>query len=472
MVTVASDAYRHWPLEPWQRQQLATAISQCQSLKQANAIAQLYNELPTAIRRNAVQAPTTLLASLSNIIDQCASYASGMETLVDTIEFYNRGTRELDHVFEILECIGYRSVSLEKVIALRLILEEINFSEDRCIGWCRESIPSGAPLPRIHPARGTLRSVLDWLAGAGRMPDGAVPIVRFARLVAEFARDPERSIRISRWADVIAHNLEIDEAATAQLRPGAAPLCDPLYLLVELEPKSAGSGYIVQAWLAKGADIDLRYSTSDAVALESMPVRFKEILQTIKSDLIQAQNDLRIEFVVPYDLLCHPVETWPNLLDDPIGIIYPVVVRARWRIRQDDYWPQWSKRWHCYPHGRTLLCTKLQADARQKLHKDLLDDGVLCLALPFLPEINLDARDDIVHAAVRFGIPIAIWLKSEPDNASASETKLKKLLEGSLEDLPKRILCMRRLGDRLTLLWDDYTRMPDCYPDLEAAALL
>lgn len=208
--------------------------------------------------------------------------------------------------------------------------------------------------------------------------------------------------------------------------------------------------------------------------------------------LIPNLNHLLIEIVAPSDLLCYGFERWKRNKHAMLtyGIQHPIVVRLQDRLTIPNPADQeiantfWKEKWAVF--GQKLSnngCDTLpwlQKDALENCLLTMIDlqdqTEVACVGLAVA--LSDDKRE--VFAMLRdAGIPIALWLRGErPEQTGLTDLqdKIAPLLNGKkLADLRKAVHAARRskdalqdaafIGNSLTLLWDDPTRLPPKYAE-------
>jgi len=213
--------------------------------------------------------------------------------------------------------------------------------------------------------------------------------------------------------------------------------------------------------------------------LKNMPNLLGKLLDSIKPDLNAADNQLMIEFLLPFNLLCYPVDHWATVSSDqlqddvPIGIRYPVVIRSRDRLRNDIFWSPWKAHWNNDKLQKVVSDTDvvwMNEDSFRAMYPKLNGTDAICLVMTFPHKTIVDLKKAMLSHAIRLGAPIALWSR-KIDESDDIQPELKALLsEGTLEELPERVRKKReekwaaeeehKAGYNLSLLWDDPHRIP------------
>jgi hypothetical protein len=265
-----------------------------------------------------------------------------------------------------------------------------------------------------------------------------------------------------------------------------------LWLLVKIERVTAEC-FQVEAWLADSQNKYPRaiFKEEQSSKLEEIPDVLKRIWRQreLLAPLQQlGDSKLTVEFLLPRELLLHPVEFWRVLPGAPIGTRYQVVVRSLERAYAEVRPPlevelqdllmasaAWNTKWRALsdspnPPPRPLWVCETTDHQGDRFLADLTMPEVVCMALtmtpPALTEMTLR---ELLHHCLLNGMPIALWIRKSQCVGAEIRTYFEKLLE-DLSRLPIQVREARlegfrsgdegHLGKHLTLLWDDPTRVP------------
>jgi hypothetical protein len=280
-------------------------------------------------------------------------------------------------------------------------------------------------------------------------------------------------------------------------------LLGELFLMVKLERVTA-EGFQVTAWLA-----DEKSRFPRVIFQEEQPRRLEEIPRALRKIWLQrelaeplkqlGESKLTIEFLLPSELLFHPVEDWKIIPGAPIGTRYQVVVRSLERAYAEVRPPleaeledlpfalaPWNEKWRWFssasePPSRAVWVHQ-DADHRStRFLADLVLPEVVCMALtmtpPALSEMTLR---ELIHHCLNNGMPMALWVRKP----GCTSGKVQTLFHGLLKDLSQLPSAVRQarwegfrsdeaehLGKHLTLVWDAPCRLPtDARPGADLSA--
>ncbi|NEB03214.1 hypothetical protein [Streptomyces sp. SID13726] len=202
----------------------------------------------------------------------------------------------------------------------------------------------------------------------------------------------------------------------------------------------------------------------------------------------------RYEFLLPDELLGHPVELWPSSSGVPLSYGCQVVVRSLTRYDDNLVHQQWARRWDALdrdcapgdalkrigwmspeatnspdmnrscPPGRyppLLLADGADVEDWLRDHKDL---ACLGLVAPYEPHDPL-IRDAVRDALMYDGIPVIVWRRDAGDPGLLLDALRDSCPPALLAQLPESVHGARQrrrrdplnVGRHITLLWDDPT---------------
>lgn len=211
------------------------------------------------------------------------------------------------------------------------------------------------------------------------------------------------------------------------------------------------------------------------------------------SDLLMSFDEaerVRVEFLLPWSLLGHPVEHW--LTDGHeylLGHKYPVVVRSLDRLEKPSWRRDWTRRWRALQHAAMwpscdgIAWLALDTTSRSELNGEVLHvrgrDGevrawlderpettALGLGLAFTYDPQSPKRALCLQEAVCEGVPLIVWRRDGGDPVELYR-RASEVTAAQFSDLPDHVRRWRRTAARgnptdmlnhLTLLWDD----PEC----------
>jgi hypothetical protein len=250
-------------------------------------------------------------------------------------------------------------------------------------------------------------------------------------------------------------------------------------LLILIDPhRMMADTYTVTHWYGWSADRGTLVKGGDqVVARDGLEGAVQRIVQAAETAWPTDDRRLRIEFILPFDLLNAPVERWPKEID-PAGPVplykhYSVVVRSLDRIRDPARHRVWRARWRMLEQSPTLARCQYSEDVPQRLEETItLDSRVVAVVLSEPPELLAGDGMSEIRMAIRTGVPIIVWHRSERPDAAFRRAVDESFNYGEIAELPDRAFELRlappvsddglaEVGRNLVLLWDDPIRLPE-----------
>jgi hypothetical protein len=193
-------------------------------------------------------------------------------------------------------------------------------------------------------------------------------------------------------------------------------------------------------------------------------------------------EELTLEFIVPRNLVHHPIDQWrvDEVFPHRLGTSHPVVVRSLDRMRRGDLRARWRRKWRWLTTGNGWsdpgnvhwLRDRPGSGPEGLFAELMLDDAPVAVVMSEPPAARPGLAWDELTATLYAGVPIVVWCR-EPALSAWFEEEFGRLLESSgLDRLPEHVLRLRRqagrnnraparLGEHITLLWDDADRIPE-----------
>jgi hypothetical protein len=198
---------------------------------------------------------------------------------------------------------------------------------------------------------------------------------------------------------------------------------------------------------------------------------------------------LTIEFVLPYELLSHPVDQWRISAGEPttrpLGAQYSVVVRSLDRMQSTIYHHRWAARWRFLraheqtPHAQAIGFVQPTGSSAQSVKTAMnnlpggfTDDYPACLvlALPMNRRGGAAERTNALRQAVEMGMPVLIWCRLPKASSQFIADMANHLHNRPLGDVAEVIQRLRQdatvrsqpadhLGQHICLLWDGFDRL-------------
>ncbi|MFJ9975803.1 VMAP-C domain-containing protein [Streptomyces cyaneofuscatus] len=335
-------------------------------------------------------------------------------------------------------------------------------------------------------------------AATGDDPSTLAPLVlRFlAELVGELPEREQAALR--NQVGLAAAELGLPAGAEADLaRRGRQPAYRGGRRVLQIRLRETTPGrqrYTVDAalfdWTEAGLCRPHKRETQRPFSLGELK-QFGRTCLADWSDLVARLDDadwVRVEFLLPWSLLGHPVERW--LTDGHtylLGHKYPVVIRSLDRMERQSWRRDWVRRWRALhqpavgPRPDGVAWLDLDAAPERKLGGEVLRlrgrDGEVRAWLDDHPEATsfglafaYDPRNPQralgLQEAVCEGMPLIVWRRDDGDPTELAK-RLGAISATELSELPDHLRRWRRAAARddsadmhnhLTLLWDD----PEC----------
>ena len=253
-----------------------------------------------------------------------------------------------------------------------------------------------------------------------------------------------------------------------------------LLILIDPHPLNAEI-YTVMHWYGWSEDRDVLVKGGDQIVpRERLEGAVQLIVQAAEEHWPIDDRPLRIEFILPFVLLNLPVEQWPKEYDPDDGPVplyqhYAVVVRSLDRIRNPGRHRVWRTRWRMLEESPTLVNCQFAEDVPDWLEQTInLDRRIVAVVLSEPPELPTSDGMSQIRIAIRTGIPIIIWHRSDPPDLEFRRAVDDLFTYGEIAEVPDRAYELRLrppvsddgqagVGTNLVLLWDDPVRLPEEY---------
>ncbi len=369
-----------------------------------------------------------------------------------------------------------RRLPSEQRTQLKRLIQDMGISRDQMRFFCHLALPLGGVY--AVPTELQCYDLVDWLADWGGEEDW-VPLLSVARQLYSRARQSTRdSLRC--WVDQAAQHFKISQIWEQPLiiaEKSTDVAAQSPVMLVEIGERtnSKSLSQVRFFYFTAGRSIELAPDgqvspfnpslSAESANNAAIAGHVNHLLYKYPID----RESLRVEFILPDDLLSYPVEHWAYDQDGmqcPLGAVFPVTVRPSSRqysgegdpLRQD--WRSGWQRQQRY-HDRCVNEALYWFEKTQK--KQLLirpKQGFVCIGLHFIP-----TDQDFLGFLVNQGITAAIWPR-RCDDLDALCTELEQQIgHARMSDLPQAVYRMRstlwaedkmaHLCYHVSLLWDD-----------------
>ncbi len=339
---------------------------------------------------------------------------------------------------------------------------------------------SAAPTPTgTSPAPSDAARLIRRIEGYNQRADELPRILLFVEHVAHrLADQPAEELR--RWQDRAAARLRLRHTAVKELRrrlveeepPGRPPV-----LRVQFTPdRRSADLFLLSAVLDYGRVPEPLERSHQPLTLDENLVRLREALAAKIDMLFPHLDSLIIEVVLPRSLITEPVDRWviPALApDEPIGSLYPVVLRSHERMHNRRYHKRWEH--------KSRLVRRQSAPSADVMHfvgpderpnpRDLWEllqhDAKLALVCgrppPRQPALS---PPDEYAAALEAGIPYVVWVRDPVLANELRESSEWTLATDLVSHLPDRVT------DHRSAEWLDPARLDGLGPQLSIVACL
>ena len=360
------------------------------------------------------------------------------------------GWRDLNELKARLQQLGVFKNLDDKHVA-RLLREAADVWEGWRPGYLNPKDPEGLEWE--------LSLCLDHLASAPLRSSGEVLLVTFLSRCREDFKMPKEEVETwaRRWDSML-----IDRAGPATKREAEA------ILQILFVPNAAGNTFRLEAFVEEAASVTPFDFPLEATEKEFFAERVAALVDSAMAKLRPEGRTLgSVELFLPWQLLNEPLETAERRVGrvsrQPIGHIWPVVVRSYDRLGREGDWyneyrPKWLEKWQklhaTIPpvHRLPWACDKpmpLQSFV------DLFSGSPLGFMVLWpipkgLPDVNLDG---FIDAALVGGLPLSLWVRNPRGDPEVLRARLDELF---------RVLPVKDWPDKIR----DY-RLGECPPMLE-----
>ncbi|MGW7542025.1 VMAP-C domain-containing protein [Streptomyces sp. NPDC054770] len=423
---------------------------------------------------------------IMEIARACWQRPAGLSVLADTLQEYDPGSIPVLRIVEL--------VSTSPVLAAlpdaesrraRSLLSRFPYPDAQGLLY---AAAGDLPLP-ARPVS-TLQEAFDFLAEANARPDGLLPVLVLVEhaIAAGAASDVERPVLdgLRRWNDDQSTRLDLVkplEVLRSQIAQGAAEPA-PACLVVQLSKHGLSSDeYLLSHWRQRRPGSWRPERGEDQiVALGEVEAAVEQLVESVEEEWGEHPGRPVLEFVLPLQLLNHPMEWLPTASDSsaatPLCLDYPVALRSLERMRARQFHRRWRNRWQQLAAGPRIVChwdtTGERGHDPVRWNRTLAaDERLVSVALTAPPLPGPGGRQATLEAALLAGVPLAVWDR-RPAPAGDFRKRVDKLLKGTAAELPQRVRKLRNeaataaaaqrdahTGRHLAVLLDNPNRMVD-----------
>lgn len=255
------------------------------------------------------------------------------------------------------------------------------------------------------------------------------------------------------------------------------------HLAIRIMPAPFDEGhYTVSYWFhsdARGPDFEGRRDSA-VIPFDDLQRSVSEVICEVERAEGDRPGQLRLEFVLPLELINLPVESWPlDAAEDPhlpLGMTYPaVVIRSLERLLDQSWHGRWRLRWQKLrqePAAGSVYMGIPGANGQHPGLPGLLDEEHVAAVLSEPPEEGRPHGRKEFKTALRMGYPVVVWHRTSESTTEFRQV-ISELFAGGFADLLPRVTRFRRqaaalgagtpehhIGRHLAVLWDDPDRKP------------
>ena len=423
------------------------------------------------------------------LVESCWKYQGGLQRLCERLNRYERNSYQMKAVLLIVEDITIEGILPQDYIEGLYAIANASLLEQVLTTAYHKSLESSG-----FDLIGNRMSLWNMLKHLTDIPlsKNLHPLLIFVEELISYSNVhyPEIGINLTTWLEKTLLFLELPNSIRTRIQkrgkifPKAKQNNIP-HLLVSIFPKgnpgSEGGTYRFQSvfWLGPD-DTEYIYKEDADSNLEQIKQMIDDSLTAVSYKIPNRMAEVIVEFFLPINLLSVGVDQWPIdhefLGPVKLGTRYMVVVRSLERAKSPRLRGKWPKQWVKFDESCEVLgkkCLKITGrrprQARELFQELDVSSDVTCLGLCFSPaDTELKILEEIISA----GVPIALWPRSKYSGESSNEiTGLLTKMMGpdQLKDLRQIVHQKRKtagnlddsaIGNNLSLLWDDPTRIP------------
>ncbi|MFG2109817.1 VMAP-C domain-containing protein [Micromonospora chersina] len=419
-----------------------------------------------------------LRPQIVELVTVCVDRPGGLRCLVECMDLLEPGS---DHTIALLRLADeWHAIELltdYDIPWLRGVLSTVDVTGElrRFVAETR-----AAPTP---PWCRTAWDLFTHLASAnshGSMPPWLPLLDRLVTAVPEASLDGMRE-----FVAQLAQDWGVTDQIEASQPDPPAPV-GSAYLVIQFE-KYGGDDetYIVSHWYQWASPVWQPIRGEDRhVPYGELEAAVDQVINETERRWADQAGAVTIEFVLPWQLINEPVDTWrkelQSLLPSPLTTEYPLVIRSLERIRASQWHRVWRSRWQGLTSNdgdRQLIhcASRHQVDVQLKATLNR-ESSVAVLVLSESPTANSDGERQLL-IGLRSGVPAIVWHRNAPSIEDLCETVASMIGDQTsgrgVVELPHRAARLRQLawsedpkgvgqhmGHGLVILFDDPDRQP------------
>ncbi|WP_157591578.1 effector-associated domain 2-containing protein [Saccharothrix syringae] len=417
-----------------------------------------------------------------SLLSACLAQEGGLAGLVEVVRVFHQGSRPMARLDQLLATLfPDRLLTATEHRALLVLLIDL---DPGLLGPPFRRATSSFQWNAV-PNWGDVTGLVDCLDLAVDV-NGVPPLLAFVEHLAHRVNGLHEEAH--RWLDTVATRLDLRRSVLVELCAAAGEAnadAAPGYVVLQLQPDGAEPDrYLLSAWLQQpGWPDEVLFRDDVPRTVQQVAGQVAELVRRAHAVAGTELDELVVEFVLPRSLVHQPIDQWrvDDVFPHLLGTSHVVVVRSLDRMRREDLRARWRRKWRWLAaHGdRTGIAGvhwsgKNHVATPDGLFAELvLDDAPVAVVLVEPPTEREGLGWDELTAALYAGVPVVAWCR-EPTLSEWFEEEIRRVLAegGGLRRLPAHVLHLRRkasgrydsrvrLGNHITLLWDDADRIPE-----------
>jgi hypothetical protein len=414
------------------------------------------------------------VADAGGLVDACLPIPGALQLFLDTIPVMDHdqpGFGELMLQVEAL-CTERLLTDAERREILRLLRQ---IPPEMLVEGHRYAAPSS----RSHGVRvGPPHRLVPLLESYAQSPGRPPRIIVFTEFLAH--QVPGARAALHRWAESTSARLRLYHSEVEALRQEVRRLPvdrAPSVLMVQLSPDAIDTERFLLTATIQHDNVPQRVIEliDEPETIADLRARvdrlFARVMPMIRYDL----ENFLVEVILPRALITEPVDQWPvtDIMQDPMGSRFRVVLRSLERLRHEMLRPQWMRKWQLAAEqsspgehvmlfldaGRGLSAAQVRAALRPD------DKIVLAIGEPPARQREFTPHDAYA-AGLSSGVAYILWVRDPALSQTFRDALSAALRNGPVVDLPAVIEHWRRtpdetaLGSHTSLLCCDANRIP------------
>ncbi|MEU8327440.1 hypothetical protein [Micromonospora sp. NPDC048839] len=419
-----------------------------------------------------------LRLQLIALVTACMDRAGGLRCLAECLELFEPEGKQTVALLRLADdWQAYELLSDYDVAWLRGELSTLDTTPD-----LRQFVAEirATPAPPWCETAWELFAHLTSANAHGEVPSWLVLLDRLAPAVT-----PASLPRLRQLCKQLATDWGVADQLDATQPTAAAPTRSA-YLVIQFEKYGGDDDtYIMSHWYQWASPEWQPIRGEDRhVAYEELEAAVDRVINEAERRWAARAGAVTIEFVLPWQLINEPVDTWrkelQSALPSPLTTEYPLVIRSLERNRASHWHRLWRSRWRLVtdrPGERKLIHCAAQHHADVQLEAILKrESAVVVLVLSETPTADSIGERQLL-VGLRSGVPAIVWHRDPPSKKDLCQT-VASMVDGRASDtgvtaLPNRVAHLRQLawsedpegldkhiGHGFVMLFDDPDRQP------------